>query len=288
MSKLSIHHLTEYTYSERVVLNPHSIFLYPLAKSHIQLRSYSIKIEPEPVNVELRQNIDYNPFHLAWFETETEKLKIRVEMELELQPFNPFGFILHHDFTEKFEKQPPKDEFDNLYQKSELRILGPALYLSQENPPYKELVHELREKHRSLIPFLMSLLEEIHLKWNHIIREDENLWSATKTFNCRKGSCRDLSWMLMQMLRSIGLASKFVSGYAYNPALEEGHELHAWVEVYLPGAGWVGIDPSLGLFADENYIPLAVSSNPKFTLPVVGTYGGAATSSLHTEVEIHQ
>jgi hypothetical protein len=287
MNKLSINHLTQYTYSEKVVLNPHSFFLCPLSKSYLNLLNYNIKLHPEPVNVEQRQNIDNNPFYLAWFEGETDQLKVEVEMELQLKPFNPFAFILHHDFTEKFESLPGKDEFENLYPKAERRILSPALYVKQENSSFRDLLHELRIQQRGLIPFLMLLLEHIHLKWNHIIREDENLWSAQKTFECKKGSCRDLSWMLIQMLRSIGLASKFVSGYAYNPALEEGHELHAWVEVYLPGAGWVGIDPSLGLFADENYIPLAISSVPRLTLPVVGTYGGAANSKLFTEVRIN-
>jgi transglutaminase-like putative cysteine protease len=92
--------------------------------------------------------------------------------------------------------------------------------------------------------------------------------------------------MEMDMLREIGLATRFVSGYAFNPELEDGHELHAWLEVFLPGAGWVGVDPSLGLFTDHSYIPLASHPDPKRTLPVQGSYIGSATSQLVTSVDL--
>ena len=94
--------------------------------------------------------------------------------------------------------------------------------------------------------------------------------------------------MLIHMLRMQGLAARFVSGYAFNPELDEGNELHAWVEAYLPGAGWLGLDPSLGLFADQNYIPLATSSLAQNTLPVHGNYGGTARARLATTVDIRQ
>jgi transglutaminase-like putative cysteine protease len=138
------------------------------------------------------------------------------------------------------------------------------------------------------IAYLNTLTAEIHGEWSHIIREEENLWTPQATFEARKGSCRDLSWMLIHMLRMQGLAARFVSGYAFNPELDEGNELHAWVETYLPGAGWLGLDPSLGLFADQNYIPLATSSFAQRTLPVHGNYGGTAGARLRTEVNIQQ
>lgn len=92
--------------------------------------------------------------------------------------------------------------------------------------------------------------------------------------------------MLVHMLRNVGLASRFVSGYAFNPELTEGHELHAWVEVFLPGAGWVGLDPSLGLFSDNHYIPLAAGYSPELVAPVQGSFGGTASTDLKAEVWI--
>jgi len=133
---------------------------------------------------------------------------------------------------------------------------------------------------------LVLLLSKIHSKWEHIVRHEEGIMALDDVFESKTGSCRDLSWMLMSMLRSIGLASRFVSGYAFNPELDAGHELHAWVEVFLPGASWVGMDPILGLLADSRYIPLAVSYDPKFASPVIGNYGGASQSHLTTDVVI--
>jgi transglutaminase-like putative cysteine protease len=92
--------------------------------------------------------------------------------------------------------------------------------------------------------------------------------------------------MEMDILREIGLATRFVSGYAFNPDLEDGHELHAWLEVFLPGAGWVGVDPSLGLFTDHTYIPLTSHPDPKRTLPVQGTFSGTSDSKLLTRVDV--
>ena len=90
----------------------------------------------------------------------------------------------------------------------------------------------------------------------------------------------------MNLLGVLGLASRFVSGYAFNPELEGGHELHAWLEVFLPGAGWVGMDPSLGLLTGHSYVPLAFHPSPQKTLPVQGKYGGKSSSRLYTEVRV--
>jgi transglutaminase-like putative cysteine protease len=122
----------------------------------------------------------------------------------------------------------------------------------------------------------------------HIIREEEDLWAADNTFRFQKGSCRDLAWMQMNMLGSLGLASRFVSGYAFNPEVASGHELHAWLQTYLPGAGWIGLDPSLGLLTNQLYVPLAYHPDPIQTLPVQGSYGGGAKSKLETDVIISQ
>ncbi|WP_143960402.1 transglutaminase family protein [Litoribacter populi] len=280
MKSLRIVHLTRYSYSESVVLNPHSIFLCPLQKSHYTLSNYKIEITPKPMDMELRHNIDNNPYYLSWFEGETEKLEIKVDFSVQLKAFNPFAFILDHKFTEDFQKN--KDSF---YSEEDKQLLHAALHFSAE-PEITAFAKSFSTDQDDPLIFLNGMLQSIHEEWEHTFREDFGLWTPEKTLAAKSGSCRDLSWMLIQMLRSIGLACKFVSGYAFNPELEEGHELHAWVEVFLPGAGWVGIDPSLGLFADEHYLPLASSAIPRLTLPVVGTYGGAAESKLESEVYI--
>ncbi|MBS9522894.1 transglutaminase family protein [Litoribacter ruber] len=280
MKSLRIVHHTRYAYSEKVQLNPHAIFMHPLQRDHFELKEYDLKISPGPVDQQLRFNIDGNPHHLAWFEGETDRLEIVIEFSAELRHFNPFAFILDHQFTERFQQN-----LNTFYTPEEKQLLYASLQYEPKEE-IKNLAHIFFHENENPLTFLNRILHYIHQEWEHIVREDDGLWLPIKTLREKIGSCRDLSWMLIQMLRSLGLAAKFVSGYAYNPELEEGHELHAWVEVYLPGAGWVGIDPSLGLFTDEHYIPLASSAIPKLTLPVVGTYGGTAKSTLESKVYI--
>jgi len=281
---LNITHLTKYTYSDAVPLNPHSIYLYPLPRKHASLLKYDLKVSPSPVDVQQRFSIENNPFYLAWFIGEHASLSIEVSLQIEIKPFNPFSFVIDADFIKSYTQSL---DFSKLYKEEEMMLLTPSLALV-EGLDFGDFVVQLRKDHPDPINFLVAITEKIHAKWEHTIRYEENLWSPDKTFAAHEGSCRDLSWMLMQMLRQVGLGTKFVSGYAFNPELDEGNDLHAWVEVYLPGAGWVGIDPSLGLFTDEHYIPLASSSIPRFTLPVSGTYGGTATSELYTEVMIEE
>ncbi|MDZ7693721.1 MAG: transglutaminase family protein [Balneolaceae bacterium] len=118
-----------------------------------------------------------------------------------------------------------------------------------------------------MVPFLSLMVQKIYDDWEYEKRYEDRELDAGKCFDQKKGSCKDLAWMLMMMLRGAGLATRFVSGYAYNPDVDFRHELHAWVEVLLPGAGWVGMDPSAGLFADENYVPVATSFDPALTMP---------------------
>ncbi|KEO74700.1 transglutaminase family protein [Anditalea andensis] len=281
---LNITHITNYTYSESVPLNPHSIYLYPLPRKHAKLLNFDLQVTPTPVDVQQRFSIENNPYYLAWFIGEHASLSIEVSLQLAITPFNPFSFVIDPDFMKSYSAGT---NFQNLYKPEEMKLLSPSLTL-EEGLNFGDFVTKLHKEHPDPINFLVAITESIHSQWKHIIREEENLWSPDKTFLANEGSCRDLSWMLMQMLRKVGLGTKFVSGYAFNPELDEGNDLHAWVEVYLPGAGWVGIDPSLGLLTDEHYIPLASSAIPQFTLPVSGTYGGTASSEMHTEVVISE
>lgn len=281
--KLRISHKTRYDYDSPVELNTHAVFLKPLQRSYLTIEDYNLEVSPRPEGIEERSSIEGNPFFQVWFSGLTDKLELQTSFQVDIQPFNPFSFIIDFDFSkninpagEKFFRYDPKEEI----------LLYPYLITDPNLPIHDFANKEFTKNPNNPISYLLGLTAAVHANWKHIIREEENMWAPGHTFSCKEGSCRDLSWMLIHMLRMQGLAARFVSGYAFNPELAEGHELHAWVEVYLPGAGWVGIDPSLGLFTDENYIPLACSSDPQNTLPVHGNYGGTASASLSTFVEI--
>lgn len=281
--KLKISHNTTYKYENPVELNTHSIFLKPLQRPNLLVENYKISIFPTPEGLEERLSIEGNPFFQTWFSGVTQRLEINSSFEVTIKPFNPFAFIIDMAFVDNID---PGSEKIFSYEQREEIILYPYLKKGSYQDIQSYANTEFRKHKENPIGYLMSITAAVHADWTHIIREEDNLWEPDQTFKNKEGSCRDLSWMLIHMLRMQGLAARFVSGYAYNPALSEGHELHAWVETYLPGAGWIGIDPSLGLFADQNYIPLACSSDASNTLPVHGNYAGTGNAVLSTTVTI--
>ncbi|ERM82059.1 hypothetical protein P872_08760 [Rhodonellum psychrophilum GCM71 = DSM 17998] len=274
--KIQIDHLSRYTYEERVPLNPHDLYLIPQQRSYFKTLDSQLEISPNPMGIHERISAEGNPYYQTWFKTETDQLEIRSKLTLEIGDFNPYAFILQAGLSFPF------DYF--AYPSYYLETL--ALYRTggEDGARLVPFAKDIMAQSSDHISFLANLVASIHQNWKHIIREEPGLMTSKEVFEEKKGSCRDLSWMLMEMLRSLGLATRFVSGYAFNPELDEGHELHGWVEVFLPGAGWIGLDPSLGLLTDQNYIPLATSFHPAHTLPIMGTYGGKAGSNLFSEV----
>ncbi|WP_375583715.1 transglutaminase N-terminal domain-containing protein [Cyclobacterium xiamenense] len=280
--RLKIQHDTHYHYHQLVGLNPHRIFLRPLQRNYLEIYDFRLHIQPEPAGINERYSLEGNPFFQVWFSKETESLHIRTSFESVHTPFNPFLFLVDQWFIDRLD---PESETPFSYQEAEAPVLQAYLGHSGSSLLKKYGLSKLTS--RDPIGFLTGLNASIHADWQHILREEENLWEADYTFAAGKGSCRDLSWMLIEMLRHLGLAARFVSGYAFNPELEEGHELHAWVETYLPGAGWVGLDPSLGLMTDEHYIPLACSFLPQNTLPVHGSFGGDQLQEPSLQATVH-
>ncbi len=275
--KLQIEHFSKYTYSEKVPLNPHALFLIPQQRDYFSISNSRISVNPQPLGINQRLDAENNSYYQVWFEGEAEQLDIKTDFILDLGTYNPFGFVLPAKFQYPFDKiSYPGSRGDALqvYQKAD------------KNETLYQFARDIMSNSPDTIGFFVNLLDEIHNNWSHTIRYETGIWSADKVYSAKEGSCRDLSWMLMQLLRNFNLATRFVSGYAFNPELDTGHELHAWVEVFLPDAGWIGLDPSLGLLTDQNYIPLATSFDPFLTLPISGTYGGAATAELDTEVWI--
>lgn len=283
--RLQVNHKTRYDYDAPAVLNSHALYLKPLQRAYMRVQDYRLVVDPVPDGLEEQISIEGNSYYQVWFSGETPKLEIDSSFIVDVRPFNPFSFIINLEFIEQIE---PESERMFRYSPDQEVLLYAPLQTKIE-PNLRQFADRIfAMSPDNPIGYLNALTAEVHRAWSHIIREEENLWTPSTTFEAREGSCRDLSWMLTHMLRMQGLAARFVSGYAFNPELDEGNELHAWVETYLPGAGWIGVDPSLGLFADQNYIPLATSSFAQDTLPVHGNYGGTARSRLHTEVNIRQ
>lgn len=278
--ELKIVHNTRYNYTKPVSLLPHYIRLKPQSRPHLKLLDFDIKITPEPLSISERLDAEDNPFFQVWMEpVPIRQFQIKANISVNIEPFDPFHFII----------DPPVRFFQNQFHYPEhlKQFLEPFLPSAPVAKKFSSFLNErIKGSDRSSILFITDLLRYIANNFTYE-RQDKNvLLDSEKTYDNHSGSCKELSWMLIEMLRSTGLAARFVSGYAYSSMLGEGHELHAWVEVLLPGAGWIGLDPSSGLLTDEHYIPIAASFDPNQTMPVTGAYAGESSSKLQASVTI--
>jgi hypothetical protein len=278
---IQVWHYTQYHYSSPVSLGIHKLYLHPQHRPYFRIEHQKFEIVPNPIGQNFRQDLAGNWYSQSWFTGETDQLEISTEWIFKLREVNPFGFIL----DKSFEDQGWNNPFFQFSYEENTAFLIPFLQESEENH-FTDFLMEIKNSSSGLVDFIVNLTREIYLGWKHQIRTEENVWEPAYTFENRTGSCRDLALMQIQMLRELGLAARFVSGYAFNPELEEGHELHGWVEVFLPGAGWIGLDPSLGLLTDHHHIPLAAHPDPLRTLPVQGKFAGNGKSTLSARVDI--
>lgn len=277
--RFKITHHTRYLYSNTVFLEPHYLRFKPQQRGSLNLVHFGLHINPEPAGISHGIDAENNSVTQIWFSNETDFLNIRAEMEVSVtKGYEPLSFIL--DPYKKLETGK------SVYGQSILHFLEPYLQseVSKEIKSYVDTI--FIENNGEIIAGLYAFAGQIYKEWKHHLVKEQSNPDAENCFRKKSGSCRDLAWMSIAMLRSAGLAARFVSGYTYNSELTDGHELHAWVEVYLPGAGWVGIDPSAGLFVHENYIPVCASFDPVNTMPVSGNYRGDADSNMEPTVEI--
>ncbi|GGF45746.1 transglutaminase family protein [Echinicola rosea] len=281
--RLQILHRTCYTYDGMVKLSPQKILLSPSNRRYFQVHTVHTSFTPAPQGINQRLDMEGNLFQQVWFDRLVDRFEIETNMEITVFPVNPFEFII----DKTFESRNEKGELTFHYPEEKRYFLLP--YLDHDSSEsISDLSSQFKEGSKNAVDFMVNITAHIHELCDHIIREDPGIWAPEKTLHEKRGSCRDLAWLLITILRREGIASRFVSGYAYNPDLEENHELHAWVEAYCPGAGWIGLDPSLGLMTDAGYIPLAASYLPHLTLPVDGTYVGNYSSTLESNVEIKE
>lgn len=278
--KFKIKHKTSYKFSSKVFLEPHTLKFIPKTTSHLKLESFNLDIFPKPIGLSEQFDQEGNLSHFCWFDGQTDLLTINIESVINAGQLNPFNFILY-----------PSD-YLNLpfsYSKIDSEIMKPALTALKISLPLIEYGKKIqRESGNETVQFLKNLTERIHSDFSLIHREEGDPLAPDKTFLLTRGSCRDLAWMQLHVLRNLGIACRFVSGYTFIPGNIDNFELHAWIEVYLPGAGWIGLDPSHGVFTTEQYFPVAASAHYSKSLPVTGSIRGNATSKLSTKLQIEE
>ncbi|MGB0371319.1 MAG: DUF2126 domain-containing protein [Opitutales bacterium] len=269
----AINHKTEYTYARPAQLNPQTIRLRPAPHSKSPILSYSLNISPENHFINWLQDPQGNYLARIVFPDKIEHFKIEVDLVTELAMFNPFDFFLEEYAT----------EFPFKYTSSELLDLQPYLVDPVDiGTRFKYLVQSIDLTPKGTMDFLVELNAKIQKDTNYNIRMEPGVQTPEETLEKKSGSCRDSAWLLVNVCRALGLAARFVSGYLIQLEPDQKSldgpsgtdhdftDLHAWAEVYLPGAGWVGLDATSGLLTAEGHIPLACTPTPTTAAPIEG------------------
>ncbi|MCF8324519.1 MAG: transglutaminase family protein [Leadbetterella sp.] len=271
--KVAISHKTAYKFDRSVKLSPHIFRLRPAAHSRTQIEGYSFKIFPENHFINWQQDPFGNYQARVVFPEPSTELRIEVEVIAKLQVINPFDFFVE-EYAAKF---PFK--YETILQKE----LTPYLETKDVGELTRRFIEQMSvKKDINTVDFLVYANQQVYIALKYNIRLETGVQTCEETLTLGSGSCRDFAWLLVQVLRSFGLATRFVSGYLVQltsdvksldgPSGPEADftDLHAWVEAYVPGAGWIGLDPTSGLFASEGHIPLCCTPDYASASPITG------------------
>jgi uncharacterized protein (DUF2126 family)/transglutaminase-like putative cysteine protease len=298
--KVALEHRTSYTFDRLVEVHPHVVRLRPAPHSRTPIEAYSMHVEPGDHFINWQQDAFGNFLARLVFPNRTRNLTITVGLIADLKVINPFDFFIE-DWAETIGFEYPKALQEDL--KPYLRPVDEG----DEGSGPGELV-QAWVRNFSVAPgtgtidFLVALNRAVNADVGYSLRMEPGVQTPDHTLQSGIGSCRDSAWLLVSILRQLGLAARFVSGYLVQLASDvealdgpsgpaaDFTDLHAWTEVYIPGAGWIGLDPTSGLFAGEGHIPLSATPHPASSAPITGATGVAETTLdfTNTVTRVHE
>lgn len=280
---VALNHVTHYRYDRPVQLGPQVVRLRPAPHSRTRVLSYSMRVEPAEHFINWQQDPNSNYLARLVFPEKTTQFRIEIDLVAEMSVLNPFDFFL----------EPSAENFPFEYDPSLAHELAPYLEKAPATPEFAKYLASIPRTKKQTTNFLVELNQRLQRDIAYLIRMEPGVQTPEQTLVNASGSCRDSGWLLVQLLRHLGLAARFVSGYLIQlksdvKALDgpsgtevDFTDLHAWCEVFLPGAGWIGFDPTSGLLAGEGHIPLACSPDPSSAAPVTGALDEAETEFEH-------
>lgn len=269
---VALHHVTRYRYDHPIMLGPQTVRLRPAPHCRTRILSYSLKLGPTTHFINWQQDPQSNYLARVAFPERTGMLQIEVDLVAEMAVINPFDFFL----------EPYAETCPFAYEAWQRDELAPYLTTLPRTPAFTLWMERIDRTPKQSVDFLVALNQQLFEHLDYVVRMEPGVQTPEETLTRRSGSCRDSSWLLVQILRELGLAARFVSGYLIQlksdlKALDgpsgteiDFTDLHAWCEVYLPGAGWIGLDPTSGLFAGEGHLPLACTPDPYSAAPLSG------------------
>lgn len=280
--KVAIRHKTAYCFDRAVSLSPHVFRLRPAVHSRTPIKAYSLRIEPAEHFINWQQDPYGNIQARVVFPEKCRRLSVEVEVIADMTVINPFDFFVE-DYAEKY---------PFTYEEQLAKELQPYLDITEQGELLQQWLTGFDISERTINDFLVDVNRKVFQTVNYNIRMEAGIQTCEETLEKLSGSCRDSAWLLVQILRHLGLAARFVSGYLVQLSADiksldgpsgpeqDFTDLHAWTEVYIPGAGWIGLDPTSGLLAGEGHIPLACTPTPASAAPVTG-----ATDKCEVEFE---
>ncbi|MGD0297635.1 MAG: transglutaminase family protein [Bryobacteraceae bacterium] len=279
---VALNHKTLYRYDRPVILGPQVVRLRPAPHCRTPILSYSLKVRPQKHFINWQQDPQSNYLARLVFPEPANELFVEVDLVAEMAVFNPFDFFLEN-----------AEHYPFAYDTATAQELRPYLETKPAGPKLSAFLAGVPRGSTRTIDFLVALNQRVQQEIAYVTRMEHGVQTSEETLNLRSGSCRDSAWLLVEILRHLGLAGRFVSGYLIQLQADvkplEGPagpsadftDLHAWAEVYLPGAGWVGLDPTSGLLAGEGHIPLACTPDPGSAAPISGVLSAAKTEFSH-------
>jgi transglutaminase-like putative cysteine protease len=271
--QVEILHRTTYTFDRPVIAAPHLIRLRPVASPWTVVLHHEQRISPAGHLTHWQQDPFGNDVARVSFVAPTAAIDIEVKVVAELTPRNPFDFLL----------DPSAERSPFRYSDELAEDLTPHLRADEPGPLLTAFLGRVGRAEGPTSEVVVGLGQAVAAAVRHQVRTEIGVWSPEETLRRATGSCRDSAWLLVQLLRHMGMAARFVSGYLVELApTGDLTDLHAWAEVFLPGAGWVGIDATSGLLTTEGHIPLARSPHPRGAAPVVGTTEPCEVELMHS------
>jgi uncharacterized protein (DUF2126 family)/transglutaminase-like putative cysteine protease len=274
---VSLQHVTRYRYDRPVVLGPQIVRLRPAPHCRTRIPSYSLKVTPAEHFVNWQQDPNGNWLARFVFPEPTTEFSVSVDLLADMSVINPFDFFV----------DPSAKDFPFAYSSEFDEELAPYLVKEAAGPLLRKFVAAIPREPQNIVDFIVALNQRLQQEIRYLVRMDPGVQTPEETLSQASGSCRDTAWLLVQVLRHIGLASRFVSGYLIQliPDLKsldgpsgstaDFTDLHAWTEVYLPGAGWIGLDPTSGLLCGEGHLPVAATPHYRAAAPITGGVGAA-------------